>query len=296
MKFSYLIIAHNEPEVFGTLLGLLDDGRNDIFVHVDARADITQFRRFKTERSSLYFIERMPVYWGDESQIEVELRLLRTAHSTGHYDYYHLLSGVDLPLKSQNYIHRFFEEHAGTEFVGVTHSCFNVSDLDEKTRYYHLFTRYSRISSNNRGEFLQRLLRKTGHGLVRLQKALGVRRRYGVALAKGPNWFSITDSLCGHLLGREKAIMERFRYTFCPDEIFLQTEVVNSCFKERMFNPGDQFRSCMREIDWERGNPYVWRDGDTEELKRSDRLFARKFSARYMGVVNDIKDWVMSQE
>lgn len=117
-----------------------------------------------------------------------------------------------------------------------------------------------------------------------------------MVLAKGPQWFSISDSLCEHLLGREKVILERFRHTFCPDEIFLQTEVVNSCFKDRMFDSADQFRSCMREIDWERGNPYVWRDGDTAELKRSDRLFARKFSAKYMGVVADIKEWVRSQE
>ena len=152
MKFAYLIIAHNEPEVFGTLLGLLDDERNDIFVHVDAKADIAQFRRFETERSKLCFIDRMSVYWGDESQVEVELRLLRSARSAGRYDYYHLLSGVDLPLKSQNYIHRFFAEHAGAEFVCVTHSDFNVSDLERKTRYYHFFTRYSHILSNNRGD------------------------------------------------------------------------------------------------------------------------------------------------
>ena len=151
MKFAYLIIAHNEPEVFGTLLGLLDDERNDIFVHVDAKADIEQFCIFKTERAGLYFIDRMSVYWGDESQIAVELRLLRAARSAGRYDYYHLLSGVDLPLKSQNYIHRFFAEHAGTEFVGVTRLDFNVSDLERKTRYYHFFTRYSHILSNNRG-------------------------------------------------------------------------------------------------------------------------------------------------
>ena len=37
-KHAYLIIAHNEPEVLRTLLAMLDDVRNDIFVHIDRRA------------------------------------------------------------------------------------------------------------------------------------------------------------------------------------------------------------------------------------------------------------------
>ena len=32
-----------------------------------------------------------------------------------------------------------------------------------------------------------------------------------------------------------------------------------------------------RHIDWNRGYPYVFRDGDYEELKSVEALFARKF-------------------
>lgn len=144
MRFAYLIMAHNEPELFGILMNLLDDERNDIYVHIDKKADISLFDKFKLKRSRLYFIDRMSVYWGDESQVKAEFALLRAAQSNGDYDYYHLLSGVDLPLKSQDYIHQFFEEHRGKEFVGVTFSDFNLKDLERKTRYYYLCTKYFR--------------------------------------------------------------------------------------------------------------------------------------------------------
>ena len=39
MKHAYLIIAHNQQSVLDTLLDLLDDARNDIFLHVDARSE-----------------------------------------------------------------------------------------------------------------------------------------------------------------------------------------------------------------------------------------------------------------
>ena len=62
------------------------------------------------------FVPRLKVYWGDYSQVRACLRLLRAA-SVGDYSYYHLLSGADLPLKTQDEIHAFFEAHDGTEFI-----------------------------------------------------------------------------------------------------------------------------------------------------------------------------------
>ena len=34
MKHAFLIIAHNNPRIFETLIGLLDFKDNDIFVHL----------------------------------------------------------------------------------------------------------------------------------------------------------------------------------------------------------------------------------------------------------------------
>ena len=38
MKHAFLIIAHNEYPVLRALLSMLDDERNDIYLHIDQRA------------------------------------------------------------------------------------------------------------------------------------------------------------------------------------------------------------------------------------------------------------------
>ena len=71
-KHAYLIIAHNEPEVLRTLLAMLDDVRNDIFVHIDRRACSVyeSIKDYKAEHSALIFLEHpIAVYWGDISQV-----------------------------------------------------------------------------------------------------------------------------------------------------------------------------------------------------------------------------------
>lgn len=117
-KHAYLIIAHNDPYCFHKLIGLLDDESNDIFVHIDKKSDISQFEDVLVEKSNLYFTDRIDVRWGSYSQIKSELILLHSAKRMGNYKRYHLLSGVDLPIKSQREIHDFFDSYPNTEFVG----------------------------------------------------------------------------------------------------------------------------------------------------------------------------------
>ena len=52
------------------------------------------------------YVDRVPVNWGG-SQIRAELSLLKCAVKK-KYDYYHLVSGADLPIKTQDEIHQFF--------------------------------------------------------------------------------------------------------------------------------------------------------------------------------------------
>lgn len=90
--------------------------------------------------------KRIDARWGDYSLVEVELSLFREAFNNGEYEYYHLLSGVDLPIKSQNYIHDFCKIHKGTEFIGIAQ---NVSVKELKWRSQHWFIFAHDFKSNN---------------------------------------------------------------------------------------------------------------------------------------------------
>ena len=117
-KHAFLIMAHGEPEMLDVLLQLLDDERNDVFLHIDRKAlSMRQhYDHVKLHRAGFHLLQQpIAVYWGHTSQVEAELLLMRTALQHGPYAYYHLLSGNDLPVKTQDEIHNFFRENEGHE-------------------------------------------------------------------------------------------------------------------------------------------------------------------------------------
>ena len=279
MKHAYLIIAHNEPDVLKTLLLMLDDERNDIYLHVDARAVelFDRFKDFQVKKGKLIILgNRMAVHWGDISQVEVEYRLFETALENGPYAYYHLLSGVDLPIKSQDYIHAFFQKNQGKEFVGFWTDAAHRRDLHRKVYRYYLFTRYFKGGN----ALVHGVCALSRNLFLALQKATRYKRNQGgLIFQKGFQWVSITQGFCAYLLSQKENVFHTFRYTLCPDEIFIQTVLWNSPFREHIYNKENALIGSMRYIDWERGNPYVWQEKDTDELLSSLYLFARKFAS-----------------
>lgn len=278
MKHAFLIIAHNDFTVLKALLTLLDDERNDIYVHIDRRADelYEKVSTLKLSRAMLWVVsERMNVYWGDISQVMVEYLLMQVATSHAPHAYYHLLSGVDLPIKPQDEIHDFFHRHAGKEFVSYWLDEGNQKNVRKRVSRYYLFTR-SLKRNHSKWHWIAAPVRNL---CLALQKATGYRRPMDLEFRKGDNWFSITQEACMYLLSKRKWALTRLKYTLCPDETFVQTLLWNSPFRDKLYDTADPNTGCMRKIDWKRGHPYVWTASDFEELCHSKELFARKFSS-----------------
>ena len=105
-KHAYLIMAHNNFYLLDRLLRLIDDERNDIFLHIDKKTKNVPVKQLKeaVQKANLVWVPSLNIRWGGYSQIEVEMHLFRIASQTTH-TYYHLLSGVDMPLKTQDEIH-----------------------------------------------------------------------------------------------------------------------------------------------------------------------------------------------
>ena len=285
-KHAYCIIAHNEPELLKTLIHLIDDKRNDIFLLIDKKSDVSIFEYINPIHSNLYFSDSVNIRWGGVSQIEAELTVFECALKHGPYKIYHLISGVDLPIKSQDYIHDFIDKHPNTEFMSLDDH--NFKGMEMKTRYYHFKTHYIR-HPNIKVRYIFNHIRTYS---LKLQKLLGIRRQYPMVLHKGANWVSITNELCEYLVSRKKEILTMFKHTFCCDEIFLQSLVWNSEFKNRVFSFQGKY-SSLRAIDWQRGNPYVWGTQDDEEtdieiLRESPCLFARKFSSKQGRIIKGV--------
>ena len=272
-KHAYLIMAHTQPELLKKLLKMLDNERNDIYLHIDSKAKDYPLDEVAAvlQKSKCIFTERTDVKWGSYSQIHCEMVLLKEAVKTEHA-YYHLLSGMDLPIKSQEQIFAFFEKYNGLEFVDEDDAAISEAALS-RVKYTHKF--YGKAGS------VKDIL---GALSVKGQKLLGVDKtqKYGnIIFQKGRNWFSITHGLAKLVVEKEDWIQKVFGQSVCGDELFLQTVARNSEYAEKICNPNTMPEvPDTRYIDWKRGsnnNPYVFREDDFEELKNALGLFARKF-------------------
>ena len=276
-KHAYLIMAHNEFSVLKKLVSLLDDPRNDIYLHVDKNSADFQEIDFSNiiKYSNLIFCNRLPISWGGYSQIKCEIELLKESIKQFH-SYYHLISGVDLPIKRQDEIHAFFNENLGYEFISFDPRSF-ADYFSERIQYYYFFQEFlGHKKDNSKLFYLNKLLLKG-------QQLIGVNRikNSNLVFKKGANWFSITHDLANYIVSMEKKINLGYKFTLAADEIFLNTIAWNSTFRERIID------SSLRFTDWKRGQPYIFRNEDFDTLIKSEALWARKFSALVDPVIID---------
>lgn len=290
-KHAYLIMAHGDFELLKILLILLDDTRNDIYVHIDKKVKgfvANEFKMF-VKKAGLFFTNRVNVAWGGYSQIKAELILLNEAVKR-KYSYYHLLSGADLPIKTQNEIHEFFSTNAEKNYIGIDAVGIEECGAISRIGRYRFFQDYLGRGSQKRNKYMLFICDTIEKKLLKVQKYLQINRlkKWNVCIYKGPNWFSITHSLAKYILENGKTIKKHFDKGICADELFLQTIAMNSKYKESIDN------NCLRYVDWQRGNPYIFQITDFDELCKSDKLFARKFSyEKYPEIVEKIYQYLL---
>ncbi len=272
-KNAYLIMAHNDFSILKKILKVLDDDESDFYIHIDKKSDFQNKSEFELylKKSKIYFIDSMDITWGGRSQIDLEIALLKKS-TEKEYGYYHLLSGVDFPLKRPCEINEYFTSNYGVNYID-----FDSEDKDysDRVKYYHFFQ--NRIGKNR--SFLMYVQKV----LLFIQKVIKVNRLKdkNLKIYKGANWFSITYDLASYVVENFYKFDKMFDFSICADEVFLQTIAMASPYRDTIN------KNCLREIDWKRGRPYIFRKNDFDELIKSQNFFARKFSTQIDGEIID---------
>ena len=211
---------------------------------------------------------------GGYSMILAEMSLLKEAVQYD-LDYFHLISGADLPIKKWENIDEFFKTNNGFQFVSFVPQEFQVS-MQKRVKYFWLF---QEIIGNPRivikrkriGRFFLLVVQRC---FVQLQKLIHIDRRdKNIKFKMGSNWFSITKDFAQYIVQKEKWIRKTFKCTLCGDEAFVSTLLENSKFAN-MTLPNQRY------VDWNRGNPYIFRIDDLNELLSCNQIFARKFDQK----------------
>lgn len=291
-RHAYLIIANRNPGQLQTLLTLLDDSRNDIYLLVD-RKSVGYPRDFQLNYATLFSVSPLVIDWGSYSQIEAEMRLFQAA-APGKYAYYHLLSGLDLTLANQDEIHAFFATHPGKEFITYS-SLESGAQLLARVQKYH-FTHNFRQPNK-----AMRLFRKIEKAE---QRVFPVRRKLQNKLAFGSQWVSLEDDLVQVLAAEEEQIRVMFNRGFLVDELLVPTMLnLHPEFKEKVYydqpvhDRPEEFQGNLRYINWWDGSPYTWREKDYETLlaaRQQGYLFSRKFDAEIdSAIIDKIADKIL---
>ncbi len=201
--------------------------------------------------------------------------LFEKSLNTDSYVYFHLLSGQDICIKPQNFVHEFFDKNRGKEFLSFSGKDWQ-DRAQSRVKYYHIECGRNRI---------KRLANKV---FVKVQKILHIdrRKKCGLIFVGGSNWVSITENFCRYLVDNKKFILKTFKKTYCADELFVHTMAYNSEFKkdiyminEKELNDDADIDMCyanMRKIDWVRGKPYTFDCDDFDDIINSPFIFIRK--------------------
>lgn len=277
MRHAYLIIAHNEFDVLGLLIESLDDERNDLYVHIDKK--VKELPELKTQRSSLFLLDnRMDVRWGDYSQIKSEYFLWEAAIANGPYDFYHLISGTHLPVRPQNEIQVYFEKYHGRSLF---------SNLERRERDYQEILKLHRLNfctrtyASSKG-WVSAISQFIWKAFITLQRWMKITVNDGVQFYWANNWCSLSQDAVTYLVENKDRILRRYRWTFCGDEWFAPTELMNSSLRDEVLGVPYLYNTIGRN------NASELNESDIAALESGDYCFARKFSSKHPEIINTV--------
>ena len=278
-RHAYLIVANTNLLVLASCLRMIDDARNDVYIIFDKKCEsINEKQSLLSQNikvSNLSFLEPIVINWGAYSLIEAEMLLLKRACTSNVvYDYLHLFQGSDLPIKCQDEIHSYFNKMKGKEFVNINIE----SNFGEyKCWYRHFF-------AQNKYYRYNKLVKAANVISLKIQKFLHIRTNLDITLYDGSGLCSITYEFGKYLVARHDEICRRFKYGLAADEVFIQTMVMSSPFKNNVFLlSNDRVSGNARLIDWtlsrEKNSPHIWTMADKKTVFSQPEgiCFARKF-------------------
>lgn len=259
MALAYLIRAHHRPAQLARLIDRLRSENAAFYVHVSARTPDETYAAMQGMLDDVHWVPRVPAYYSGFSLVRSVLAGLAELQPAPAHTV--LLSGQDYPLKPAAEIEQFLANRTGESLL--EHFPLPTPDrwpgenggLD-RIRYRH----FERVHYRTRILHIPFLRRAFPAGL----------QPYG-----GSAWGALSDEAVRTILEFPDANPEAFRFfrhVRTPDEMFLQTVLLNSPLRDRVAN------EAIHHIEWPGGShPKTFGREDFPRLAASGKLFARKF-------------------
>jgi len=275
MKVSFVLLAHEKPELLKDLLGALLSAGSNVFVHHDATASgdlpaaVAEWG-YDQLPGKVYFAKREKVVWGEWSIVQATLNCMESIqqHDTDS-DYFMLLSGSCMPVKPVHLLEQYLEQSGKDHIEAVNaekHTWVTAGLQKQRWSKYHFFNwRY------------QPFLFETS---LKLQRKLKIKRLLPLrhTAHMGSQWWCLRRETIDKVwsLHQSKPILRKFyQRTWVPDELFFQTMVANLVPAAQL---SSELMTRYKFNSW--GIPRVYYNDDYPELLGESRFFVRKVSHR----------------
>lgn len=269
MKVAFLMLCHKNPKQINLLLKALKHPQIDVFIHVDSKNE--NIREDIEKSDGVYLLPKkdcVDVQWAQFSEVKATLNLLNVAISKGGYSHYFLISGQDFPLKSIGKIVRFLNERKDENFI----DCALIKRFEKRNDIY-----FPRMVIGRRiwQKILKGILVYSTGGWNQTFSIIKRLKPANVQYYFGSQWWCLNDAMVKwiyNFLENYPEYIKLFKHSLCPDECFFQTLVMNSPF-------ANTTKPYLHYIKWEKGksSPNTLTTIDYEELKKAEKLIARKF-------------------
>ena len=271
MKQGILITAYKNFEHLIDIASYFNH-HFEIYIHIDKKTNIPigTIETLQNLPQVILISRKYKVNWGGINHLKCILYLSKEALKNKTIKTFHLISGHDFPIKNNSYFIDFFKENSENDFFSYFELPSNrwPNGMD-RIEYYNL---YDILDAKKYRNYILKF--------VKLQKTLNIKRRITKNTPKlygGETWWSLTRETLSYVVNysiQNKQLLKRLKHSFCSEEIYIQTVIMNSDFAEKAVN------DSLRYIDWTNRNgnfPANLDLCDLEKIKISHKIFARKF-------------------
>ncbi|MEN8927810.1 MAG: beta-1,6-N-acetylglucosaminyltransferase [Flavobacteriales bacterium] len=280
MKHALLITAYKDFDQLHTLIDQFDSDFN-IYVHIDGKSKISdkQLQGFRQKENVRIAEAPMKVNWGGFNHLQSYLSLSKIALNNPENTLFHLITGQDFPIKNKKSFDELLEKNKSKEICYLDYEkmpAMKLWHLDGGMGRFHYYSFYDWFDAKTKtGEKIHALIRKI-QLLIRVKRKINLKEElYG-----GSTYWTLPRKALKYVIDFEASnpkFHQRFRYTFCPEEMYFQTILMDSPFVDTIVNDN------LRYIDWENGKgggPAVLGHSDLKILEESNSLFARKIDSQ----------------
>jgi hypothetical protein len=269
---SLLITAYKNPDQLAKLIGMFPEEHFNVYVHIDKKSDIDveELQKKTGNKPNIRIYKKYNVNWGSRNHLKAILWLSVKAIEDTRNHFFHLITGQDLPIRPvEDFINKL---DCNKDYIQAIP--YPVSYLPKgATDWFDYYNLYDWLDAKKHLKWI-RLIRN-------LQIKLGWKRPFDKPFAEkyyGSTYWSLTRETLEYVVKYTKekpAFFRRMRHTFCAEELYFTTVIMNSLHRRKVAQ--DNLRFIKWEAHGKTGSPKVLTASDREEMLNSGKWFARKF-------------------